>query len=174
MERIQMFSLRDRRTALLIGAGMFISLIAFLIIGLNAISMADPVGFAFAGAGQPAANRPAAAPVTAPTGKSTIGDYVWHDYNLDGFHDNLGPIDESEYLTGFNGVKVNLYLKDPVSGNWGFITSTVTGDNPNMPGTQTGWYEFNVTPTAASIGSKLIRATSTRAGRFTATSTPAR
>jgi len=124
---------------------MAMSLIAFLAIGLNATSLADPLGFALAGGTRPATSAPASAPADIPTGKSTIGDYVWHDYNLDGFHDNLGPIDESEYLTGFNGVKVNLYLKDPISGNWGFVTSTLTGDNPNMPGTQTGWYEFNVT-----------------------------
>ncbi len=140
-----MFVFRDRRALVLVVLGMAMSLIAFLAIGLNATSLADPLGFALAGGTRPATSAPASAPADIPTGKSTIGDYVWHDYNLDGFHDNLGPIDESEYLTGFNGVKVNLYLKDPISGNWGFVTSTLTGDNPNMPGTQTGWYEFNVT-----------------------------
>ncbi|MGC8781311.1 MAG: hypothetical protein ACP5UQ_10635, partial [Anaerolineae bacterium] len=136
-----MFSLRDRRALVFVVLGMAVSLIAFLVIGLNATSLADPLGFALAGGTRPVANPQTSAPAAAPTGKSTIGDYVWHDYNLDGFHDNLGPVDESEYLAGFNGVKVNLYMKDPVSGNWGFITSTLTGDNPNMAGTQTGWYE---------------------------------
>jgi uncharacterized repeat protein (TIGR01451 family) len=133
-------------------------LFAFLMIGLNATSLADPLGIAFASGAKPAAvaapanaasaavAAPAnAAPAAVPTGKSTIGDYVWHDFNLDGFHYNLPLPDEDEYLAGFNGVKVNLYLKDPVSGLWGLITTTLTGDNPNMVGTQTGWYEFNVT-----------------------------
>jgi len=131
------------------------TLFAFLMIGLNATTLADPLGIVFGSGAKPAAVVASAsaapvpaAPAAAPTGKSTIGDYVWHDYNLDGFHDDTGvPTfpDESEYLTGFNGVLVNLYLKDPISGLWGWVTSTLTGDNPNMVGTQTGWYEFNVT-----------------------------
>ncbi len=144
-----MLMLRNRKYLLLIVVGMAASLIAFLAVGLSGTSIADPLGPALVQPASPAPVAPAvAAPAAAPMGKSTIGDYVWHDYNLDGFHDDVGvPTypDESEYLTGFNGVKVNLYLKDPVSGNWGLITSTLTGDNPNMPGTQTGWYEFNVT-----------------------------
>jgi len=146
-----MLALKGKNKLLLIVFGLAVALFAFLMIGLNATSLADPLSLAFASGTRSAAVAapgnadPAAAPAVAPTGKSTIGDYVWHDYNLDGFHDDFGAIDETEFLAGFNGVKVNLYLKDPVSGNWGLITSTVTGDNPNQSGTQTGWYEFNAT-----------------------------
>ena len=126
-----MLSLKGRNRSLLVVLGFAVMLFAFLMIGLNATSLADPLGLAFASGAKPAAiAAPAnAAPAAVPTGKSTIGDYVWHDYNLDGLYNT---IDESEYLAGFNGVKVNLYLKDPVSGLWGLITTTVTGDNPNM------------------------------------------
>ncbi len=81
----------------------------------------------------------AAAP-SAPMGKSTIGDYVWHDANADGNQDT-GEV-------GIDGVVVNLYLDSNSNGvidPGEYVSSTTTGDNPNVAGTQQGWYDFDVT-----------------------------
>ena len=80
----------------------------------------------------------------APLGKSSIGDYVWFDANADGQH--VGA--EAEFTAGVNSVLVNLYLDANFNGiidPGEFVSSTLTGDNPNAPGTQTGWYDFSVT-----------------------------
>jgi len=75
---------------------------------------------------------------SAPLGKSTLGDYVWHDTNADGIQD-AGE-------TGIDGVIVNLYqwidannngIQD--SGEVTYVGSMTTGDDPNNTGTQHGW-----------------------------------
>jgi hypothetical protein len=61
-----------------------------------------------------------------------VGNLVWLDENKDGFQD--------ENETGIDGVIVQMVITWP---NGATTTlSTVTGDNPNQPGTQQGWYSF--------------------------------
>ena len=78
-------------------------------------------------------------------GKSTIGNYVWYDANVDG---DWGTPGETEFTGGINGVLVNLYLdanKNGVIDPGEYVSSTTTGDDPDTTGTQTGWYSFDVT-----------------------------
>jgi len=80
--------------------------------------------------------------LSSPQGQSTLGDYVWHDTNLNGLPD-IGE-------QGIDNVLVKLYLDDgdaifePGTGDT-FQGQMVTGDDPNTSGTQHGWYDFNVT-----------------------------
>jgi len=91
-----------------------------------------------------AAPRESSGPV-APQGESTLGDYVWRDQDVDGVQDvNEQGIDD--------GVLVKLWLDDgdnafdpqPGGGDI-FQGQMLTGDNPDMAGTQHGWYDFKVT-----------------------------
>ncbi len=75
----------------------------------------------------------------SPLGVSTIGDYVWLDSNRDGNQD-AGE-------SGIDGVLVNLWLDD---GDGVFnpsldtlIDQKTTGDNPDTPATEQGWYLFD-------------------------------
>ncbi len=88
---------------------------------------------------------PVFADPNAPHGKSTLGDYVWYDKNNDGDHLTPG---ESEYGGGINNVVIDLYLDANLNGipdSGEYVTTTVTGDDPDTSGTQTGWYNFDVT-----------------------------
>jgi hypothetical protein len=83
----------------------------------------------------------ASSAVLAPDGKSSIGDYVWYDANVDG--DHLGT--EAEWTAGIDHVRVNLYmdrdgngLMDPTD----FLRGMDTGDNPLTGTVETGWYRF--------------------------------
>ncbi|MDJ0843839.1 MAG: SdrD B-like domain-containing protein [Crocosphaera sp.] len=58
-----------------------------------------------------------------------IGDFVFNDLNRDGIQDPDEP--------GINGAIVQL-----LNANGNVIATTTTGDDPNTPGTQTGYYEF--------------------------------
>ncbi|MEZ4656477.1 MAG: DUF4377 domain-containing protein [Caldilineaceae bacterium] len=67
-------------------------------------------------------------------GKSSIGDFVWHDWNGDGVQDANEP--------GLNGVLINLYYDE--NGNnqidaGEFVTSTITADDT---GGAPGYYLF--------------------------------
>ena len=62
-----------------------------------------------AAAGQGASGQPSAdAPVMAPQGGSTIGDYVWCDVNRDGKQD--------EGNAGINGVLLELWILEEGAG----------------------------------------------------------
>jgi uncharacterized repeat protein (TIGR01451 family) len=84
-----------------------------------------------------AGNEPTA-PQT-PAGIITIGDYVWHDQNVNGLQDD-GP------NAGIDGVNVYLYrdngdgIFDPATDQ--LLDQTVTGDDPGTGGIEHGWYEF--------------------------------
>ncbi len=96
-----------RRT--LVGVG----LVAVLLLALVSVSFAAPPSAERRDRRQPVRpGRPA-----APMGKSTLGDYVWHDANADGLQD-VGEV-------GINGVIVNLYLDtgDEVPQPGEFVTS---------------------------------------------------
>ncbi|MDJ0658451.1 MAG: SdrD B-like domain-containing protein [Crocosphaera sp.] len=58
-----------------------------------------------------------------------IGDFVFNDLNRDGIQDPDEP--------GINGAQVKL-----LDANGTVIATTTTGDDPNTPGTQAGYYEF--------------------------------
>ena len=91
-----------------------------------------------------------------PLGKSTIGNYVWYDKNVDGYHETTG--DEAEFLWGIDGVTVTLWIDSDGDGkldpNVDVPTDTITtGDNPGTSDVvEKGWYQFNVT----AAGSKYI------------------
>jgi len=84
-----------------------------------------------------AGNEPTAP--LAPAGIITIGDYVWHDQNVNGLQDD-GP------NAGIDGVIVRLYrdngdgIFDPNVDQ--LIETTATGDNPDTVPVEQGWYEF--------------------------------
>ncbi len=123
-----------------------ISLVITLLIGLNAVLQADPSGMATQSKIVPAVHTPQAVAPAAPIGKSVIGDYVWYDANGDGDHFDA----EAEYGAGIDGVLVYLYEDFDRDGilddnELNTLTTTVTGDNPNTPAVEHGWYEFNVT-----------------------------
>ena len=82
--------------------------------------------------------------VLSPQGQSTLGDYVWHDSNLNGWPDG----GES----GIDGVLVRLWLDDgdaafEPGGDDTFQGQMTTGDNPSTPppAIEHGWYDFPVT-----------------------------
>ncbi|MGQ9853434.1 MAG: SdrD B-like domain-containing protein [Candidatus Oleimicrobiaceae bacterium] len=60
----------------------------------------------------------------------SIGDFVWNDVNGDGLQD--------EGEEGIDGVRV--YLRQ--DGEEGWLTWTITGDNPASPVVERGWYQF--------------------------------
>ena len=83
----------------------------------------------------------------SPHGASTLGDFVWHDSNVNGAKDE-GPEWGS---SGIDGVKINLY-KDDMDGVFEpgsddtFVNSLTTGDNGSTANTEHGWYDFtNIT-----------------------------
>lgn len=75
----------------------------------------------------------------APLGLSTIGDFVWLDDDRDGNQDTGEA--------GIDGVLVKLWLDDgdgvfdPTQDT--LIDQETTGDNPNTPATEQGWYLFD-------------------------------
>ena len=75
----------------------------------------------------------------APLGVSTIGDFVWQDDNRDGNQDTGEA--------GIDGVLVKLWLDDgdgvfdPTQDT--LIDQKTTGDNPNTPDVEQGWYLFD-------------------------------
>ena len=76
-----------------------------------------------------------------PIGESTLGDFVWHDVNLNGVYD-VGE-------EGINNVLVRLYLDDgdgifEPGGDDELLTSMLTGDNPSTTEVEKGWYTFDV------------------------------
>ncbi|MEZ4656623.1 MAG: SdrD B-like domain-containing protein [Caldilineaceae bacterium] len=76
-----------------------------------------------------------------PIGESTLGDFVWHDVDLDGVFD-VGEV-------GINNVLVRLYLDDgdgifEPGGDDQLLNSMLTGDNPNTVEIEQGWYTFDV------------------------------
>jgi hypothetical protein len=84
----------------------------------------------------------ASSAVLAPNGKSSIGDYVWYDANVDGNH--LGT--EAEWTAGIDHVLVNLYMDknaDGVMDPGELIDAQYTGDNPlTVPVEPPGFYRF--------------------------------
>ncbi len=64
------------------------------------------------------------------TPTAALGDYVWLDSNANGQQDSGEP--------GLDGVKVELLDSSGTS----VLATAFTGDNPNVAGTQTGYYEF--------------------------------
>ncbi|HHB90107.1 MAG TPA: hypothetical protein ENK60_02230 [Anaerolineae bacterium] len=90
-----------------------------------------------------AVGAPQAAPDSlvpqGPAGVSVIGDFVWSDDNRDGVQDVGEP--------GIDGVLVKLWLDDgdgvfdPTQDT--LIDQMTTGDDPNTPGVEQGWYLFD-------------------------------
>ena len=104
---------KHSKQRLLMVAVSVVGFLGLLLFGLMSVSMAAP------------AEQATLAP-QVPTGKSTLGDYVWHDYNVDGEHTTTPG--ENEYLAGIPGVLVNLYL-DTGDGQiqpGEYVTSTTT------------------------------------------------
>ncbi|MDX1928945.1 MAG: SdrD B-like domain-containing protein [Pirellulaceae bacterium] len=62
--------------------------------------------------------------------EAKIGDYVWLDQNNNGQQDSGEP--------GLDGLQVNLLNATGTT----VLATTTTGDNPNLTGTQQGYYEF--------------------------------
>ena len=79
----------------------------------------------------------------APAGASTLGDFVWHDSNVDGVKNESAEWGSS----GIDGVVVNLY-QDDMDGNFEpgtddtLVNSLTTGDDPSNGTTEHGWYDF--------------------------------
>ncbi|HHB90867.1 MAG TPA: hypothetical protein ENK60_06120, partial [Anaerolineae bacterium] len=82
----------------------------------------------------------------APQGASTLGDFVWHDSNVNGVKDESAEWGSS----GIDGVVVNLY-QDDLDGVFEpgtddtLVATMTTGDDSNTSGTEHGWYDFVVT-----------------------------
>ena len=83
----------------------------------------------------------------SPQGASTLGDFVWHDSNVNGVKDESAEWGSS----GIDGVKVNLY-KDDMDHNFEpgtddtLVGSLTTGDDSSTTETEHGWYDFvNIT-----------------------------
>ncbi len=83
----------------------------------------------------------------APDGASTLGDFVWHDSNVNGVKDESAEWGAS----GIDGVVVHLY-QDDMDGVFEpgtddtLIATLTTGDNSSTSGTEHGWYDFvNIT-----------------------------
>ena len=76
-------------------------------------------------------------------GQSTLGDTVWHDVDLSGSQNLNEP--------GINLVLVKLYrdngdgIFDPTADS--LLGQMVTGDNPNTPTQEAGWYQFLIDTT---------------------------
>ena len=86
----------------------------------------------------------ATATVTPVSGKSSIGDFVWYDANGNGI------ADAGEY--GIDNVLVRLFRDDgdgifePGTDD-PYIWQMFTGDNPDTPELDGGWYDFRVSIT---------------------------
>ncbi|RLG19970.1 hypothetical protein DRN74_06160 [Candidatus Micrarchaeota archaeon] len=102
--------------------------LALLVLTLASVGWAAPMKLTINGA--------------SPQGQSTLGDYVWYDANRNGWPDG-GE-------TGFDGVLVKLWLDDgdgvfePGTDD-AFQAQMLTGDDPQTPGVEHGWYDFPVT-----------------------------
>lgn len=116
-----------------------IALLVVALFGLISVSLAAPPG---PNTKAPALSLAPRSPA-APLGESTIGDYVWYDYDVDGYWDT--DVAEDEWKAGINGVLVNLYIDSNKDGSWEYVASTVTGDDPDTPEPDSGWYEFPAT-----------------------------
>ncbi|MDH7486775.1 MAG: SdrD B-like domain-containing protein [Anaerolineae bacterium] len=128
--------------SLLITLGV-VGVLALALFGLIGVSMAAPPNPVVKGP-EPLPPPQLAGP-SAPTGKSTLGDYVWYDQNVDGEHTTTPG--EFEYNAGINNVRVNLYLdanKNAQIDAGEFVTYTLTGPKPGVPASS-GWYSFSVT-----------------------------
>ena len=83
----------------------------------------------------------------APMGASTLGDFVWHDSNVNGIQDDSANWGSS----GIDGVVVNLYEDDhdgvfEPGGDDAFVGTLITGDNSSTSDIEHGWYDFvNIT-----------------------------
>ncbi len=83
----------------------------------------------------------------SPSGASTLGDFVWHDTNVNGVKD-----ESSEWgSSGIDGVVVKLYLDD-MDGTFEpgaddtLVGTLTTGDDSSSSATEHGWYDFvNIT-----------------------------
>jgi hypothetical protein len=88
-----------------------------------------------AAAGQGASGQLSAdAPVMAPQGGVTVGNYVWCDKNHDGSHQGPGNDDEQEPLAGI--AYVELQLQRQIGGVWTPVGANTKTDNA-------GWYNFS-------------------------------
>ncbi len=83
----------------------------------------------------------------APDGASTLGDFVWHDSNVNGVKDESAEWGSS----GIDGVVVHLY-QDDMDGVFepgaddALVATLTTGDDSSTSGTEHGWYDFvNIT-----------------------------
>ena len=134
MDKKGLSSSRPLRVLLMLGVMVCAGLVLGLIVsGLSATAMQAP----------PSASG--AVPRGVPEGKSTIGDFVWHDTNVDGFDSPGEP--------GINNVLVKLYRDNGDgffdAGTDTYVTQTLTGDNPSTTAVETGWYTFNADVTPA-------------------------
>ena len=83
----------------------------------------------------------------SPQGASTLGDFVWHDSNVDGQKESSTEWDSS----GIDGVVVKLYEDDldgvfEPGGDDTLFGTLTTGDNSGTTVVEHGWYDFvNVT-----------------------------
>jgi len=83
----------------------------------------------------------------APQGASTLGDFVWHDSNVNGAKDESAEWGSS----GIDGVVVNLYKDDldgvfEPNGDDTLVGTLTTGDDSSSGTTEHGWYDFvNIT-----------------------------
>jgi len=66
-----------------------------------------------------------------------IGDLVWYDNDEDNIYDNIE--------NGINGLQVNLYRKNNMTGVFELFDITHTGHKPNTP-SDDGWYKFCAAP----------------------------
>jgi YVTN family beta-propeller protein len=112
-----------------------IAICAGLLLGLIALGVTET-------AGQASQDLPGTM-AHAPMGQSTLGDTVWHDVDLSGSQNLNEP--------GINLVLVKLY-RDNGDGIFDSTTDSLldqmdTGDNPNTPTQEAGWYEFQIDTT---------------------------
>jgi len=80
---------------------------------------------------------------STPRGASTLGDFVWHDSNVNGTKDESVEWGSS----GIDGVVVKLYLDDndgvfEPGGDDTLVNTLTTGDDSSTTGVEHGWYDF--------------------------------
>jgi uncharacterized repeat protein (TIGR01451 family) len=90
---------------------------------------------------------PSAAAPAAPGGASTVGDYVWLDYNFDGNHTGAGNASEAEYTAGIPGAGVTLELWRWNGTAWVLDGTTTTN--------AVGFYQFPATAQATQYEVRL-------------------
>ena len=119
-------------------------------IGLVAVLLLALIGASFAAPVRPngvidvklfeLALAPAAP--NAPLGKSTIGNYVWHDYNANGDYVGDTSPNETEFNAGIAGVALERWI-------WNGTTYVLDTTDPSSPNTTvtdaTGKYLFGAT-----------------------------